>query len=73
MPTARVRIQTLNQLTYRAMQFGVVLLAAGTILGGVWADYSWGRFLGLGSQRGLGADRASLLPGRSARTDDQLD
>jgi cytochrome c biogenesis factor len=28
------------------MQFGVVLLAAGTILGGVWADYSWGRFWG---------------------------
>ncbi len=32
--------------TYRAMQVGVVLLAAGTILGGVWADYSWGRFWG---------------------------
>jgi cytochrome c-type biogenesis protein CcsB len=44
--TARIRIQTINQLTYRAMQFGVVLLAAGTILGGVWADYSWGRFWG---------------------------
>lgn len=40
------RISGLNQLTYRAMQFGVVLLAAGTILGGVWADYSWGRFWG---------------------------
>jgi cytochrome c-type biogenesis protein CcsB len=40
------RIANLNQLTYRAMQFGVVLLAAGTILGGVWADYSWGRFWG---------------------------
>ena len=36
----------LNQLTYRAMQFGVVLIAAGTILGGIWADYSWGRFWG---------------------------
>jgi ABC-type transport system involved in cytochrome c biogenesis permease subunit len=24
----------------------VVLLAAGTILGGIWADYSWGRFWG---------------------------
>ena len=36
----------LNQLIYRAMQFGVVLVAAGTILGGVWADYSWGRFWG---------------------------
>lgn len=31
---------------YRAMQIGVILLAAGTILGGVWADYSWGRFWG---------------------------
>jgi cytochrome c-type biogenesis protein CcsB len=39
-------IVSLNQLTYRSMQFGVVLLAAGTILGGIWADYSWGRFWG---------------------------
>lgn len=34
------------QSIYRAIQIGVVLLAAGTILGGVWADYSWGRFWG---------------------------
>lgn len=40
------KVLGLNNLTYRAMQFGVVLLAAGTILGGVWADYSWGRFWG---------------------------
>lgn len=33
-------------LIYRCLQVGVVLLAAGTILGGVWADYSWGRFWG---------------------------
>src|SRR5262249_58129143 len=45
-PGASIRIASMNQLTYRAMQFGVVLLAAGTILGGVWADYSWGRFWG---------------------------
>lgn len=32
--------------TYKSVQVGVVLLAAGTILGGVWADYSWGRFWG---------------------------
>jgi cytochrome c-type biogenesis protein CcsB len=31
---------------YRALQVGVVLLASGTILGGIWADYSWGRFWG---------------------------
>jgi cytochrome c-type biogenesis protein CcsB len=32
--------------TYRAMQMGVLLLTAGTILGGVWAADSWGRFWG---------------------------
>ena len=31
---------------YRAMQIGILLLATGTILGGVWANYSWGRFWG---------------------------
>ena len=40
------RIAMLNQLSYRSLMFGTVLLAAGTILGGVWADYSWGRFWG---------------------------
>jgi len=29
---------------YRALQVGVLLLAIGTILGAVWANYSWGRF-----------------------------
>lgn len=31
---------------YRAIQVAVLLLVAGTILGGVWADVSWGRFWG---------------------------
>jgi cytochrome c-type biogenesis protein CcsB len=31
---------------YRAMQVGILLLTAGVILGGVWANYSWGRFWG---------------------------
>ncbi len=39
-------IQYATLYMYRAIQIGVVLLAAGTILGGVWADYSWGRFWG---------------------------
>jgi len=34
------------QSIYRCLQIGVVLLAAGIILGGIWADYSWGRFWG---------------------------
>lgn len=45
-PTAVPEIQNLTLYMYRAMQIGVILLAAGTILGGVWADYSWGRFWG---------------------------
>jgi ABC-type transport system involved in cytochrome c biogenesis permease subunit len=33
-------------LIYRSVQIGVLLVAAGTILGGLWADVSWGRFWG---------------------------
>lgn len=36
----------LHSFVYRALQVGVLLLATGTILGGVWAYYSWGRFWG---------------------------
>jgi ABC-type transport system involved in cytochrome c biogenesis permease subunit len=39
-------INNLSRFTYKAVQIGVLLLAAGIILGGVWADYSWGRFWG---------------------------
>jgi len=45
-PTDEKRIQQYTLYMYRAMQIGVILLGAGTILGGVWADYSWGRFWG---------------------------
>ncbi len=33
-------------LIYKSLQIGVLLLAVGTVLGGIWADYSWGRFWG---------------------------
>ena len=29
---------------YRSLQIGILLLATGVILGGDWANYSWGRF-----------------------------
>jgi cytochrome c-type biogenesis protein CcsB len=45
-PAKTETIQYATLYMYRAIQIGVVLLAAGTILGGVWADYSWGRFWG---------------------------
>jgi len=37
-------VATLATFSYRVMQVAVLLLAAGTILGGLWADVSWGRF-----------------------------
>ena len=42
----RDTIEALSRFTYRAIQVGVVLLATGTFLGGMWAAYSWGRFWG---------------------------
>lgn len=40
------RIRTINDSIYRSIQIGVLLLAIGIVLGGIWADYSWGRFWG---------------------------
>ncbi|MBI1976128.1 MAG: cytochrome c biogenesis protein CcsA, partial [Candidatus Omnitrophica bacterium] len=34
------------QLIYRVMQLGIFLVGVGTVLGGVWANESWGRFWG---------------------------
>jgi cytochrome c-type biogenesis protein CcsB len=39
-------IKTLAQSVYRSIQIGVAFIAPGIILGGIWADYSWGRFWG---------------------------
>gem|GEM_PF-219886 len=35
-----------SHYAYRMIQLGVFLISTGIILGGVWADYSWGRFWG---------------------------
>ena len=45
-PGRRDLVKSLSHLCYRAIQLGVVLLAAGTLLGGFWAAESWGRFWG---------------------------
>jgi ABC-type transport system involved in cytochrome c biogenesis permease subunit len=42
----RDRLKAITLAIYRAMQIGISLLAPGIILGGIWADYSWGRFWG---------------------------
>ena len=46
----RETLKTLSQFTYRAVQIAVLLLAAGTFLGGWWAAESWGRFWGWDSK-----------------------
>ena len=43
---APVACHTLAAFIYKTVQVAVLLLAAGTILGGLWADVSWGRFWG---------------------------
>jgi len=39
-------LKSLSLFLYRSMQVGTLFLAVGTLLGGVWASYSWGRFWG---------------------------
>ena len=39
-------VKRFSHYAYRSIQLGVFLLTTGIILGGVWADYSWGRFWG---------------------------
>ncbi len=36
----------LDSLLYGTLVFGVVFIIIGTLLGGVWADFAWGRFWG---------------------------
>ena len=45
-PETAPALRQLHDWLYRMMFVGLILLAAGTILGGVWANYSWGRFWG---------------------------
>jgi len=40
------QIQDFFHYAYRMVQLGCFLLTVGIILGGIWADYSWGRFWG---------------------------
>ncbi len=45
-PGRAALLKTLSLFLYRAIQVGTLFLAVGTMLGGVWASYSWGRFWG---------------------------
>jgi cytochrome c-type biogenesis protein CcsB len=45
-PGRAALLKSLSLFLYRALQVGTLFLAVGTLLGGVWASYSWGRFWG---------------------------
>jgi cytochrome c-type biogenesis protein CcsB len=45
-PQRATLLKKLSTFLYRALQVGTLFLAVGTMLGGVWASYSWGRFWG---------------------------
>ena len=45
-PHKAALLKTLSLFLYRSLQVGTLFLAVGTLLGGVWASYSWGRFWG---------------------------
>ena len=38
--------ETVSQMTYGVLCFGLLFALVGTMLGGIWANYSWGRFWG---------------------------
>jgi ABC-type transport system involved in cytochrome c biogenesis permease subunit len=46
MQSTAAMIKPITNFIYRSMQVGILLVAAGTFLGGWWADVSWGRFWG---------------------------
>src|SRR5260370_42509239 len=39
---------SLSRMMYGIICFATLFSFVGTILGGIWADQSWGRFLGMG-------------------------
>ena len=42
----RAGYASITRMTYGVTCFGLLFATVGTILGGVWANYSWGRFWG---------------------------
>jgi ABC-type transport system involved in cytochrome c biogenesis permease subunit len=42
----RAMVKTLGQMIYGVVCFATLLSFTGTVLGGIWADQSWGRFWG---------------------------
>ena len=45
-PADKVRLRATSRTLYGILGFGLIFAFLGTMLGGVWADQSWGRFWG---------------------------
>jgi len=40
------KLEAISKMIYGALLFGILFTVTGTLLGGMWADQSWGRFWG---------------------------
>ena len=45
-PNAKELLKNTFQAVYAIQAFGIIFTFLGTVLGGIWADQSWGRFWG---------------------------
>lgn len=45
-PGKTEQLRTLSSLLYKALQVGLLFLAAGIVFGAIWANESWGRYWG---------------------------
>jgi ABC-type transport system involved in cytochrome c biogenesis permease subunit len=45
-PATRASLREVDRMVYGTLAFGLLFSFIGTVLGGIWADQSWGRFWG---------------------------
>ncbi len=67
MQATAAQIKPISNFIYRSMQVGILLVAAGTFLGGWWADVSWGRFWGWDPKEVWALDHPPGLPDPAPR------
>ena len=62
----------LGRMVYGVLAFALIFSLVGTVLGGIWANDSWGRFWGLGSEGERRAPDRDLAGGDPARAPRRL-
>ena len=66
------RERGVTRMVYGIVCFTLLFSLVGTVLGGIWANDSWGRFWGLGSEGERGADDSIVEPRYPACADGWL-